>query len=384
MKSWLIAFLFFGFALAQITPEATWLQKNTIPLESTRAETGLTDLEPLAALVADSRIIGLGEATHGTQEFFTTKHRLLEYLVQKQGFAVFAIEANWASSFAINQYVLGGSGNARELLRQYAKIMWAWRTEEVLLLIEWMRRYNQSAKQKVQFSGFDMQEPVPAVDFLSDWLTKTSSKDVARVEDLLGCIRFSLGNLINVARYSANGERGANTCATQIATVRQILQNRRQNFVAAQYQTALQMVRVLEQANVYYRARFVRQDLLEAVEMRDLFMAENAAWLERNTGQKVVLWAHNGHVTFNPQMHFGWKPMGAYLRERYASAYRAWGFAFLRAVFMPNFWILLTPLAPLPQPCLGWLLTQASSVYRTQHRAVSRCCFAVRVCQPLF
>ncbi|MFN3266721.1 MAG: erythromycin esterase family protein [Deinococcales bacterium] len=334
MKNWLIGLLLLaGFALAQASPEVAWLQKNTIPLESTRAETGLSDLEPLGNLVTDSRMIGLGEATHGTKEFFTTKHRLLEYLVQKHGFAVFAIEANWASSFALNQYVLGATGNARDLLRQYAKIMWAWRTEEVLGLIEWMRRYNQTAKQKIIFSGFDMQEPVPAVDFLTDWFAKTLPTDAARVEDLLGCIRFSLGNIIGVARYSANGERGANTCATQIATVRQILQNRRQNISNAAYQTNLQLVRVLEQANSYYRARFVRQNLLEAVTLRDLFMAENAAWLERSTGQKVVLWAHNGHITFNPQMHFGWKPMGAYLRERYGAAYQAWGFAFFEGSF---------------------------------------------------
>jgi erythromycin esterase len=334
MKPWLVVFtLLCGLSLAQTTPEATWLQKNTIPLESTRAETGFADLEPLGALVGNARIIGLGEATHGTREFFTTKHRLLEYLVQKHGFGVFAIEANWASSFAINQYVLGGAGDARTLLRQYAKIMWAWRTEEVLELIEWMRRHNQSNQQKVTFTGFDMQEPVPAVDYLTQWLETTSKKDVARVEDLLGCIRFSLGNIINVGRYTAGGERGANTCAAQIGTVRTILQNRRQNFKPADYQTALQMVRVLEQANLYYRARFVRQDLLEAVTMRDLFMAANAAWLERSTGQKVVLWAHNGHVTFNPQMHFGWKPMGAYLREQYALGYRTWGFAFFEGSF---------------------------------------------------
>jgi erythromycin esterase len=334
MKIWLtLAALLCGLVLAQTPPEAAWLQKNTIPLLSTRAETGFADLEPLDALVGSARMIGLGEATHGTREFFTTKHRLLEYLVQKHGFGVFAIEANWASSFAINQYVLGGAGNARDLLRQYAKIMWAWRTEEVLELIEWMRRYNQTAQQKIVFSGFDMQEPVPAVDDLTSWLGQVAPKEATRVEDLLGCIRFSLGNFISVARYSAGGERGASTCAGNINTVRQILQNRRQTFKIGDYQTNLQRVRVLEQASTYYRARFVRQDLLEAVTVRDAFMAENAAWLERTTKQKVVLWAHNGHVTFNPQMHFGWTPMGAHLRQMYGSSYRTWGFAFFEGSF---------------------------------------------------
>ena len=333
-RLWFAITLLAGVALAQsVPPEVTWLRENVIPLKTVEANNGFADLEPVSALVAEARIVGLGEATHGTREFFLAKHRLLEFLVSKHDFRVFAMEANWASSFALNEYVLGGNGDARKLLQQYAKIMWAWRTEEVLGLIEWMRVYNQSTTQKITFTGFDMQEPVPAVDWLVGWL-ETSAKDQAtRTDELLSCIRFSLGNILSVARYSATGENGAKRCAVQIETVRRILQNRRTNFKPNEYQTALQMVRVLEQANAYYKARFVTQDLLEAVTIRDAFMAENAAWLEKTSKQKVVTWAHNGHVTFNPKMHFGWKPMGAYLREQYQDKYRVWGFAFFEGSF---------------------------------------------------
>ena len=334
MKKFLFSLVLLGgLALAQITPEAQWLQRNVIALSSVQAETGFADLEPVAALVGNARMIGLGEATHGTKEFFTAKHRMLEYLVTKHDFRIFAMEANWASSFAINDYIQGGNGDGKALLKQYARNMWAWRTQEVLDVLEWLRRYNQTATQKITFSGFDMQEPVPAVDWLVAWTEQTASNQATRVDDLLGCIRFSLGNILNVARYTATGEAGAAKCAAQIGTVRQILQNRRSSFEATQYRTALQMVRVLEQANAYYRARFVRGDLLQAVTLRDAFMAENAAWTEQTTGQKVVLWAHNGHVTFDPLMHFGWKPMGAHLRQRYSSLYRVWGFAFFEGSF---------------------------------------------------
>ncbi len=324
----------FGLALAQNrSSETMWLRENVIPLKTIQAEQGLSDLEPVSALVGHARIIGLGEATHGTKEFFQAKHRMLEFLVKKHDFQIFAMEASWASSFVINDYVQGGAGNAKVLLQQYAKTMWPWRTQEVLDLIEWMRRYNQSAAQKIMFTGFDMQEPVPAVDYLTAWLEKTAKDQATRVDELLGCIRFSLGNILNVARYTATGVAGANRCAAQIGTVRQIVQNRRAGFKPTEYRTALQMVRVLEQANLYYKARFVSQDILEAVTIRDQFMAENTAWLEKTSGQKVVAWAHNGHVTFNPEMHFGWKPMGAYLREQYKDAYRVWGFAFFSGSF---------------------------------------------------
>jgi erythromycin esterase len=329
-----LVLVFFGLALAQTTvPEVTWLQENVIPLKSVTAQTGFADLEPVAALVGNARIIGLGEATHGTKEFFTAKHRMLEYLVTKHDFRVFAIEGNWASSFALNEYVLGGAGDAKKLLQQYARVMWAWRVQEVQDLIEWMRVYNLTASNKIVFTGFDMQEPVAAVDWLVNWLEQNKSDQVTRVDELLSCIRFSLGNIISVARFSANGMAGAKRCAAQIGTVRQILQNRRSSFKTAEYSTALQMTRVLEQANAYYQARFINSDLLKAVTVRDAFMAENAAWTEKTTGQKVVVWAHNGHVTFNPQMHFGWKPMGAYLREQYKDNYRVWGFAFFEGSF---------------------------------------------------
>ncbi len=325
---------FFGLALAQTNvPEVTWLQENVIPLKSVTAQTGFADLEPVGALVGNARIIGLGEATHGTKEFFTTKHRMLEYLVTKHDFRVFAIEANWASSFALNEYVLGGTGDAKKLLQQYARVMWAWRVQEVQDLIEWMRVYNLTALNKIVFTGFDMQEPVAAVDWLVNWLEQNKSDQVTRVDELLSCIRFSLGNIISVARFSTGGIAGAKRCAAQIGTVRQILQNRRSSFKPTEYPTALQMTRVLEQANAYYQARFISGDLLEAVTIRDVFMAENAAWTEKTTAQKVVVWAHNGHVTFNPQMHFGWKPMGAHLREQYKDTYRVWGFAFFEGSF---------------------------------------------------
>jgi erythromycin esterase len=130
---------------------------------------------------------------------------------------------------------------------------------------------------------------------------------------------------------------GVKNCSQRIDTTRRILQNRRAAITQASsfedFTTALQMVRVLEQGNEYYAARFASQDLLRAVTIRDTFMAENTAWLERTTKQKIVVWAHNGHVTFNVEMHFGWKPMGAHLRDRYGSSYRVWGFSFFEGDF---------------------------------------------------
>jgi erythromycin esterase len=156
---------------------------------------------------------------------------------------------------------------------------------------------------------------------------------------LLGCIRFSLNNILAVSRYSNAGLQGALTCQNNIVTVKKILNNRRKtlqpNLGTLEFNQALQMQRILEQANAYYSARFITGDLFGAVVMRDEFMTQNVAWLSKNSGKdaKLVLWAHNGHVTFNPKMSLGWKPMGASLRERFGSSYKVFGFSFYTGDF---------------------------------------------------
>ena len=80
-----------------------WVKDHAIPLKTAEAEHGFEDMEPLKKLVGDARVVALGEATHGSREFFQLKHRMLEFLVEEMGFTVFAIEANWPESLAVNE-----------------------------------------------------------------------------------------------------------------------------------------------------------------------------------------------------------------------------------------------------------------------------------------
>jgi erythromycin esterase len=334
---------------AEIT---AWIKEKALPLKSIEAETGLDDLAGVGAMIGDARIVALGEGSHGSKEFFQMKHRMIEYLVKQKGFTTFAIEANWASSKEINDYVLGKAGNGRQLLRKYAYLMWPWRTEEVLSLIEWMRDYNRrpTTKVKVQFSGFDMQEPVPAVDLLNDYLSAIDGKLAGQVGGLLACIRFSLSNVTRIAGYVAGGEANAIRCGKDIDSAKKILQQSQPKLEKASsktaFSTALQYVRILQQTKDYYFLRFAqdpslgftpksRQNLRDAVGERDVYMAENVAWLLKNGGpnNKVILWAHNGHVTFNPKISLGFKPMGAHLRERFGKDYFVFGFSFFEGRF---------------------------------------------------
>ena len=140
----------------------SWLAANAIQLDTVEAGRGFADMQALKGVIGKTRLVSLGEATHGTREFFQLKHRMLEFLVNEMGFNIFAIEATMPESFDINEYVMTGKGDpAKALAGIY---FWTWDTEEVLEMIQWMRRYNADPNhtRKVKFYGFDMQSAARA------------------------------------------------------------------------------------------------------------------------------------------------------------------------------------------------------------------------------
>jgi erythromycin esterase len=101
------------------SPVLSWIQQQAVVLKTTDPQAPLTDVQPLQRIVGSASIVGLGEATHGSHEFFTMKQRLLEFLVEKMGFTMFAMEGSWSAGEQINTYVLTGQGDARYVLGQF-------------------------------------------------------------------------------------------------------------------------------------------------------------------------------------------------------------------------------------------------------------------------
>src|SRR5262249_56948927 len=83
-----------------------WLKANALPLATAEPGRGVQDLAQLRSVIGDARVVALGEATHGTREFFTLKHRMIEYCVSQLGFTVIGIEAEHGTALSINDYVL--------------------------------------------------------------------------------------------------------------------------------------------------------------------------------------------------------------------------------------------------------------------------------------
>ncbi|QRK12534.1 erythromycin esterase family protein [Archangium violaceum] len=144
----------------------------TIPTTTVETGHGFSDLAPLVPVLAQVRVVGLGESTHGTREFFQLKHRMFEFLVSELGFTAFVLEANFTASAAVDHYVLTGEGAPARLLAGLQ--LWPWNTEEVLALIQWMRAYNADPAhpRKLRFYGMDATLSVGPARAMLDYLAQ--------------------------------------------------------------------------------------------------------------------------------------------------------------------------------------------------------------------
>jgi erythromycin esterase-like protein len=171
LSNLLAAALIWPAAAQETSPVQDWIASHAIRLTTPEAGHGFSDMQPLKAAIGNARIASLGEATHGTREFFQLKHRMLEFLATEMGFTIFSIEANMPEAYRLNDYVLNGKGDPAKLLK--GMYFWTWDTEEVLDMIGWMREFNKSGKGRVEFTGFDMQTTTVAAQIVGDFVTKT-------------------------------------------------------------------------------------------------------------------------------------------------------------------------------------------------------------------
>jgi len=165
-------------------PAVKWIAAHAIRLKTPEAGHGFADMKPLKKIIGDARVVSLGEATHGTREFFQLKHRMLEFLASEMGFTIFSIEANMPEAYRLNDYVLNGNGDPAQLLK--GMYFWTWDTQEVLEMIQWMREFNKSGKGRVQFTGFDMQTPDVAIQTVRDFVAKNDASFAGDVDHAAG------------------------------------------------------------------------------------------------------------------------------------------------------------------------------------------------------
>jgi erythromycin esterase len=272
----------------------------------------------LDPLFRRARIIGLGEATHGTREFFELKHRLLRYLVEHHRVRALGFEYDFRfrSSLDIDRYVTEGIGDPDTLL---ADTYWTHRNKEFRDLLMWMRRYNadRGAGEKVRFIGIDSQLDIRHTDELADDILQSDPGLHTRLRDMLDQIR-SLGRIEH-----------KNMTRKKYEEIKSLFLRLKQDAAAyyadhpgtAEAEERELLLHLIDSYTLSHEFLFM---LHEKRNVRERHMAEHCLWLNEFAGGKgrVAIWAHNAHVAKNPSFPPQGDPsMGEYIREELGEGY---------------------------------------------------------------
>lgn len=298
------------------------LRESALPIATTDVHSGTGDVAALADLLAQARVIGVGEATHGTREFFRLKHRVLQRLVTHHGLRLLAMEANFSDAERIDAWVRSGEGTIEDAMKGLFVV---WRTEEVKELLLWIRQYNADPahRDKVGVRGYDAQGASASVAAVRAYLQRVDPTAEAELLDPLQSLHAKPdGSSVNELT-----DAEAASLRKAVAAVAERLSRFRRKYVArssvAEHAVMLQHTRAMEQV----RRRLAAKGNAARFAARDLAMADNVMWLADQIGeeQRMMVWAHNGHIQFDHSTLLG-KNMGTYLRERLGPAYLATGF----------------------------------------------------------
>ncbi len=352
-----------AFSKAQIRK----LSRQIIPMSSHLPETANDDPllnEQLKTMIGDSRLVALGEATHGTSEFFQLKHQVLRRLVQDFGFRVFAIEDNQVAVEAVNDYILNGKGTGRESIRGMFAV---WNTQEVLHMIEWMRSYNEThSDDPLYFVGFDMQEFKRPYEALMAFLKDEDLMPYQDCQRLLEDLKdrhqqsFSLADSVKL-KWMNQAKEVHRLVAGQ---ARDLIEKAESIEEKVAVQEGIHYSRLIAQyAENLYRGHWSLY--------RDQAMADNVMWLleQRFPDEKIMLWAHDVHISKAQHSNPNWNlhqslSMGRFIAERYP-AYKAFGIATYQGAYLAqksytDFTKIHCPLYPGPEGSLDEALHQVS------------------------
>ncbi|MCD9143477.1 erythromycin esterase family protein [Streptomyces albireticuli] len=297
------------------------------PLRTTEPTGPTADLRPLGRMIGGAKVVGLGEATHSSHEFFANKHRVLRYLVEEKGFTAFALEANWSSGLRIDDYVVHGKGDIRKIMREeFQDAYRLWNTREYLDLIEWMRTYNAQHARKIHFVGNDAAYAGPEpFDRVADYVRAHHPALLPRLTELYRAQRpvpgVGVGDAMQGLLKRPLAERRA--MAADARTALDLLAGQRADGDRREFELALQHARAISQVAGMYAFDFGDpKGVADGMRYRDEVMAANTAWWHERTGAKVLLSAHNAHVSYVSDDPGSYPRMqGAFLRDRLGRGY---------------------------------------------------------------
>jgi erythromycin esterase-like protein len=292
------------------------------------------DYDPLMDLIGDARFVLLGEASHGTHEFYRERAQVTKRLIEEKGFTAVAVEADWPDAYRINRYVRGAGDDvdAEEALSDFRRFpRWMWRNTDVVEFVEWLRAHNNALSQsagKTGFYGLDLYSLHASMKAVIQYLERVDPDAAKRARARYACFDH-FGPDPQVYGFIAASDR-SKSCRDEV--VSQLVELRRR---AAEYGRrdggiaedelfyAEQNARLVKNAEEYYRSMFFEE--VSSWNLRDSHMVETldalAAHLGRQDGQaKIVVWAHNSHLGDARATEMGQRGelnIGQLVREKY-------------------------------------------------------------------
>ena len=269
---------------------------RSLPLHDSR------DLDPLLDLIGDAHFVLLGEASHGTSEYYSWRHRISERLIREKGFSFIAVEGDWPDCYRVNRYVrrFPDSGrNAREVLHAFNRWpTWMWANLEVVELAEWLRAHNEKLPdtQQVGFYGLDVYSLWDSMRAVLGYLSRTDGQAVGAAIRAFECFE-PYGE--DVQEYARATMWVPDTCEDDVVELLQELRQSGPHYDGdgrESYFNAEQNALVAKNAERYYRT-MVRGGA-SSWNVRDGHMVETLERLMRHhgPGAKAIVWEHNTHI----------------------------------------------------------------------------------------
>jgi erythromycin esterase-like protein len=268
-----------------------------------------TDYDPLLRLVGDTNLVLLGEASHGTHEFYRTRAQITKRLITQLGFNAVAIEGDWPDAYRVNRFVRAESNDesAEEALGDFKRFpQWMWRNADVLDFIGWLREYNDTLTtqaQKCGFYGLDLYSLHASMEAVIRYLERVDVDAAERAKRRYECFDHFAGT----EEYAFRAGIGLSaSCEREV--IAQLVEFRRNAPVYAtrdgsvprdEWFYAAENARVVRNAEEYYRAMFDGAE--KTWNLRDSHMVATLHSLQRHLSvagrtAKMVVWAHNSHI----------------------------------------------------------------------------------------
>ena len=292
------------------------------------------DYDPILELLADRPLCLLGEATHGTHEFYGERAAITKRLIEEKGLTAVAVEADWPDAFRVNRYVRGLSDdkNADEALGGFERFpTWMWRNTVVVDFVEWLREYNASlpaSAPKVGFYGLDLYSLYTSIEAVLGYLAKVDPEAAKRARQRYACFEHYSEDTQAYGYATSFGI--TESCEREV--IDQLLELRRHatDFASRdgrvardEFFFAEQNARLILNAEKYYRTMF--QGRVSSWNLRDQHMAETLDSLLAHLGAqsepaKVAVWEHNSHLgdaRATYMAEYGELNVGQLVRERH-------------------------------------------------------------------